>query len=82
MKMWKLSILALVAGVLMLSQPHAIASPQQHPVIEKAIQQLETVRNELQNQAAHDFKGHREKALEHVNQALQELHLALQVDQH
>lgn len=55
---------------------------EQHPVIHEAIRQLETVKNELQNQAAHDFKGHREKALEHVDQALQELHLALEVDKH
>jgi flavorubredoxin len=83
MKAWKLSILALVVGVLMLSQPHAIAKgPEQHPVIQKAIQQLETVRNELQNQAAHDFQGHRENAIKHINQALQELNLALQVDKH
>jgi hypothetical protein len=81
MKMWKLSVLALVAGCLMLAQPHAIAkNGEQHPVIQKAIQQLQTVKSELQNQAAHDFKGHRENAIKHIDQALDELNLALQVD--
>jgi len=37
MKVWKLSILALVAGCLMLAEPHAIAKGgEQHPVIQKA----------------------------------------------
>ena len=83
MNMWKMIVLALMAGCLMLSQPRAVAKGgEQHPVIQKAIQQLQTVRSELQNQAAHDFQGHRENAIKHIDQALDELNKALQADQH
>jgi DNA-binding FrmR family transcriptional regulator len=58
----------------------ARGTQEQHPVIRKALQQLEAVRNELQNKAAHDFQGHRENALKHVDEAIQELRLALQSD--
>jgi len=63
-------------------QPSATAkgTQEQHPVIREAIRQLEKVKSELQNQAAHDFQGHRENAIQHVDQAIKELNLALQSD--
>jgi Purple acid Phosphatase, N-terminal domain len=48
-----------------------------HPMIREAQQALQQARNEL-SQAAPQFAGHREKALEHVNLAMQELNQALQ----
>lgn len=60
--------------------PTAKGSQEQHPVIHRALQQLENVRNELQNKAAHDFQGHREAAIKHVDEAIKELNMALQSD--
>lgn len=50
-----------------------------HPRIEAAMKALENAKSELQ-QAAHDFGGHRVKALEHINQALEECRAALRYD--
>jgi hypothetical protein len=60
--------------------PAAAASPapQHHPRIEAAIQNLEAARRELQAAPA-EFHGHRVKAIEHVDRALQECHKALEV---
>ena len=52
---------------------------EQHPEIRHAIQHLEQAKHSLEN-AAHDFGGHRAKALEHVNQALEECQQALSFD--
>lgn len=60
--------------------PTARGTQEQHPVIHRALQQLENVRNELQNKAAHDFQGHRENAIKHVDEAIKELNLALESD--
>jgi hypothetical protein len=48
----------------------------QHPEIAATIQHLREAKNNLEH-AAHDFGGHRAKALEHVNQALAECNEAL-----
>ncbi len=56
----------------------AAASPVPHPRIEAAIRNLEAARHELQA-APEEFKGHRVKAIEHVDHALQECHKALEV---
>jgi hypothetical protein len=53
---------------------------EEHPVIEESIRQLEHVKDELEHKAAHDFKGHRVAAIKHVDQAVNELHLALESD--
>jgi hypothetical protein len=52
---------------------------ERHPEIRNAIRALENARNHLQK-GAHDFGGHRVKALEHVNEALEECRQALQYD--
>jgi hypothetical protein len=52
---------------------------EKHPEIRAAIHHLEEAKNNLQH-AAHDFGGHRAKALEHVNQALAECNEALNFD--
>jgi hypothetical protein len=86
---------ALLSGTLLLpaglAQPAPQYSPPQgqgemnrggkerHPEIRDAIRALENARNHLQK-GAHDFGGHRVKALEHVNQALEECRQALQYD--
>ncbi|HET7207614.1 MAG TPA: hypothetical protein VFI95_13640 [Terriglobales bacterium] len=53
---------------------------ERHPVIRRSIQQLENVRRELQNQAAHDFGGHRVEAIKSIDQAIEHLNQALAFD--
>ncbi len=57
--------------------PHGKA--ERHPEIRKAIHALVNAQNALQH-ASHDFGGHREKALEHTQQALLECQAALAAD--
>ena len=52
---------------------------EEHPHIESAIKALENAKHQLES-AAHDFNGHRAKALQHVNEALEECHAALMSD--
>lgn len=52
---------------------------EQHPEIRAAMRHLEQAKQSLEH-AAHDFGGHRVKALEHVNQALAECNEALNFD--
>jgi hypothetical protein len=49
-----------------------------HPRIRAAQEHLGRAREELAH-AEHDFGGHRAKALEHVDRALEECHLAMEV---
>jgi hypothetical protein len=54
----------------------ASPAPQRHPRIEAAIRHLEEAKHELEA-AEGNFHGHRDKAIAHVNQALEECHRAL-----
>ena len=54
---------------------------ERHPEIRAALRNLNQAKNNLQN-AAHDFGGHREKALDLVQQAINECNQALQDDKH
>ena len=82
--------LAMLAAVLTLSlaattQPTKPARPvtgvaqEPHPQIMAAIRALEAARLHLQR-AAHDFGGHRVKAIRAIDVALVQLKLALQYD--
>lgn len=80
--------LALAAAVILPlnvpARPTGAPSPaaqreERHPEIRAAIRHLEQARDNLQR-AAHDFGGHRVKALEHTNQALEECQKALEFD--
>jgi hypothetical protein len=53
-----------------------------HPVIKEAMGKIENAKNDLVNYADRDFKGHRAKAVVHLNQALEELKMALGADRH
>lgn len=53
-----------------------------HPEIRAAIRQLEGAKAGLQKYGAHDFGGHRVKAIGHIDQALAELREALKYDKH
>jgi hypothetical protein len=52
---------------------------EKHPEIHHAQRFLADAKNALDH-AAHDFKGHRVKAIEHIEQAQEELRLALEAD--
>jgi outer membrane protein TolC len=52
---------------------------ERHPKIRAAINALERARNDLQH-AAHDFRGHRDEALEATNRALNQLKVAIACD--
>ena len=52
---------------------------ERHPEIRKAMHALMNAQNALEH-ASHDFGGHREKALDHTQQALKECQAALAAD--
>jgi len=54
---------------------------ERHPEIRDAINLLNQAQDRL-NHAAHDFHGHRTKAMKHISAALEELNLALRSDRH
>ncbi len=64
-----------LAGVQMFAKKGA----EKHPEIRRAIANLEKAQNNLQK-AAHDFAGHREKALDLTQQAIKECQAALAAD--
>ena len=51
-----------------------------HPVIRAAIKDLERAKGSLQKRADNDFGGHRVKAIEAIDEALQQLKLALEFE--
>ena len=59
--------------------PAAQRGEERHPEIRAAMRHLEQAKEALEK-SQHDFKGHRVKALEHTNQALEECRKALEAD--
>lgn len=52
---------------------------ERHPALRQAIRSLERAKMDLQH-ANHDFGGHRDEAIEAVNNAIKQLRQALQYD--
>jgi len=52
---------------------------EQHPVLERAITQIENIKDHLQK-APHDFGGHKQKAIDALSIANDELRQAMQFD--
>jgi hypothetical protein len=50
------------------------------PAIHEAIQQLQQAKQTLVNQAATDFHGHKQNAIKHIDEAIEELRLGMQGD--
>ena len=65
-----------------LAVPLPAPTQEPHPVIREAIEKIESARTDLVKYADRDFKGHRAKAVAHLNQAMEELKLALEADKH
>jgi hypothetical protein len=55
------------------AQPTAVAAPTpaEHPHIHAALEAMRNAKGHLET-SAHDFHGHRVKAIEHLNQAIHE----------
>jgi hypothetical protein len=60
--------------------PTPVVAHERHPAIHNAIRALERAKIDMKN-AAHDFGGHREAALQACDAAIVQLKLALQYDQ-
>ena len=50
------------------------AAPETHPHIREALESMRAAKHHLET-AAHDFDGHRVKAIEHLDQAIREAEL-------
>jgi hypothetical protein len=64
------------------TSPAAVARENQgerHPHIHKATEELREARKELK-EADHDFKGHRDEAVEDCDKAIKQLEICLKVD--
>ena len=59
--------------------PAAAALPEAHPHIDEALEHMRAAKHQLEV-AAHDFKGHRVKSLEHLQKAIEEAEICLRVD--
>jgi Skp family chaperone for outer membrane proteins len=57
--------------------PSAAAMPAPHPHIQAALEAMHRAHKELED-AAHDFHGHRVKAIEHLDQAIKEAEICEQ----
>jgi len=67
-------------GALTMINGFALAEKKEHhPHIHRAIEDLREAKKELK-EANHDFGGHREKALQECNEAIEHLELALKFD--
>jgi F0F1-type ATP synthase membrane subunit b/b' len=75
--MKKLVIIVAILGAFILGMATPAFTQRDHPRIRAARGHLERAREELQN-AAHDYRGHRVKAIEHVNKAIAECDRALE----
>jgi hypothetical protein len=62
--------------------PPNATGQEKHPVMRKAINQLQRVREELQNDASRDFDGHRANAVKLIDQAIQQLQQGINSDRH
>jgi hypothetical protein len=56
------------------------APTEPRPVMQEALKELENTKTLLMKEATPDTQGHRAKAIQGIDQAMQHLRLALQVD--
>lgn len=58
--------------------PAAAAPMPPHPHIEEALQSMRAARHQLES-AEHDFDGHRAKSIEHLDRAIHEAEVCMQM---
>jgi hypothetical protein len=56
--------------------PAAATVPERHPHIEEALEAMRSAKHHLES-AEHDFRGHRVKAIEHLNRAIREAEICM-----
>jgi hypothetical protein len=61
------------------AKPEVAAHHEHHPELHKAMRKLKAAKEDLQK-AEHDYGGHRVKAIEAIDHAIQELKEALETD--
>lgn len=54
----------------------AAAMPERHPHIAEALEAMRSAKHHLES-AEHDFRGHRAKAIEHLNRAIREAEICM-----
>jgi hypothetical protein len=59
------------------AMPAAAAPPEEHPQIHEALEAMRNAKHHLES-AAHEFHGHRVKAIEHLDQAIHEAEICEQ----
>jgi hypothetical protein len=86
--LWTLAIPVAAAGTKTPSAPAApvaraaplaviaAAMPERHPHIDEAPESMRSARHHLES-AEHDFRGHRAKAMEHLDRAIHEAEICL-----
>ena len=91
MLMKRVCALALLVGLVSLATTKSVAAPpaparqekkaegEHHPHIRAAIRELQEARHELET-AAHDFGGHRVKAMQAIDNAIKQLREGLEYD--
>lgn len=57
----------------------APASKMNHPAIQNAVRHLKVAKDTLTQDTGNDYEGHKDKALKAIDEALEELHQAMQV---
>jgi hypothetical protein len=75
------AMLALPGGIA-LAQNQPAGHREPHPTMRRAIRQLERVKEELQQDAARDFSGHRAQAVQDIDQAIAQLKEGIASDPH
>lgn len=55
-------------------------SHERHPTMRRALAELEHTRAMLRDDAAHDFRGRRKAAIDHINEAIHELREGVESD--
>jgi hypothetical protein len=56
----------------------AAAVPERHPHIDEALESMRAAKHQLEI-AEHDFDGHRARSIEHLNQAIHEAEICMQM---
>lgn len=68
-----------VSAVAPVAPVAAIAAPEPpHPHIHEALESMRAAKHHLES-AEHDFDGHRAKAIEHLNQAIREAEICMEM---
>jgi hypothetical protein len=62
--------------------PPNATGQEKHPVMRKAVNQLQRIKEELQNDASRDFDGHRANAVKLIDQAIEQLQQGIRSDKH